>query len=867
MNYALTAKIAIIIPIFKHSGLLPETVTTALRQKVCVDFSIVLVNDGCPFEETDIVCRQYAMAYPGKIFYLHKPNGGLSSARNAGIDFAINTFPALEAIYLMDADNRIGPRLLQKSYDTLFSAPAHVGWAYPDIDKFGIEEFCDVSGRYNVFEHLLWNFCEAGSLVKREVFDEGLRYDENMRLGYEDWEFWLQCIEAGYEGVHVPDSGFKYRQRGESMLKDSERHHEEIMGYIKKKHSSLFNLNEFFRREHVHCPRFAVYFSDARQFVYTSDVSRPGETKSYAEFSADFFAALVRHEVGTCPPYLVVTNSRYFSLLNSFKVLPGLLLHMQQELDKADIAQLTVNIIQKSVIHLSLTAEPATTREPAIVMCKTRLVEDLVKNPELCSLLHMDPSEILSNVSSAGIEIQANLSRPPCMSAPHVLLNILGELHSDHKHIYRDFYAETSVQHFRKHLALPEVYFSRLFHLRHTLPVSRMQPGLNIGILLPVAEFGGVEKVAFNYAEVLRRHGHQLHLFVVGKPRAHVPLAFEKTFSSITFFTDAELGKYASSISNRDYLGSPLPTWNERGDVTHAVGMLAGMNVVINFNAAEFNSVMANLRKLGVRTYSSQHLIDRSPFNQPQGTPHQFLAYEHAYDGVLVISRQLYAWFQAQGVPSAKLIHVPNAASYPLEEHKRQRILSERLTRSRDRLRVLYIGRFDRQKGLDRLAAVIQRTRDMGLPIEWRIVGKAILGDENATMQTLQPYLHPVAMQPEELNEHFSWADVMIMVSRFEGVPLTILEAGRLGCVILTTNVGAIEEEFEDGATGFLFDSEQDESILIDQMCKRLQDLCYDNELLHTLEKGSADHYGRLSWERSMAPLLDQFSTMSKEIR
>lgn len=536
MNHKLKTKIAIVIPIFKHSGLLPETVTTALRQKLNVHFSIVLVNDGCPFEESDIVCRQYALSHPDKIFYLHKPNGGLSSARNAGIDFAINAFPELEAIYLMDADNRIGPKLLQKSYDTLFSAPAHVGWAYPDIDKFGIEEYCDVSGRYNVFEHTLWNFCEAGSLVKREVFDEGLRYDENMRLGYEDWEFWLQCIEAGYEGIHVADSGFKYRQRGESMLKDSERHHEEIMSYIKKKHSKLFALSNFFNREHEHCPRFAIYLSDKRQFIYTSDVVKNAQVKTYAEFAKDFLANSVKYEVGRCPSYLVVTNSQYFYLLQSFKVLPGLLLHMQQELDKVKIAQLIVETQQKHSIRISFTPAPTTTNASGLLMCKTSVLEEILSTGEFSWLLYLDTPHLRSTISCHSITIEANLSPLPSINASKTLVNILHELHDDYKIICRDFYPTTSVQHFRKHIGTPEVYFSRLFHLRHTLPITGTEHGLNIGIILPVADFGGVEKVAFNYAEVLRRNGHQLHLFVVGRESAHIPLAFEETFTSIGFF-------------------------------------------------------------------------------------------------------------------------------------------------------------------------------------------------------------------------------------------------------------------------------------------------------------------------------------------
>lgn len=856
-------KIAIIIPVFKHSGLLPETVASALRQRVDKDFVIVLVNDGCPYEETDVVCRQYAMTYPGKIFYVHKPNGGLSSARNAGINFALAVFSELDAIYLMDADNRISPLLLQNSYDTLFSAAPEVGWAYPDIDKFGIEEFCDMSGPYNIFEHLLWNFCEAGSMVRREVFDSGLRYDENMKLGYEDWEFWLQCIEAGFVGTHVQNSGFKYRQRGESMLKDSERHHEEIMSYIKKKHGKLMGMSQFYGHEHRHAPRYALYLSDTRQFAYLSDAYAEPTMKSYAEFKDAFISGSIKPEVGQCPPYLIITTSRFYSFLMSLKVLSGLLWRMQTDLEGANFTQLGFDMQQDRAMEIALSRTDAPHSPPALLMCKTQTLQDCVNDEDGGWLLSMDSQHPQPNIAHSTLWVRADFSPPRSIDASKLLIALYHELHNDRRAIYDEFYQKTSVQYFRQSIAMPANYCSRLFHLRHTLPLARPQNGLNIGIILPVAEFGGVEKVAFNYAEVLRNHGHQLHLFVVGRPSAHIPSSFESTFSSITFYRDDALGQYAASTSNHNYLGSPLPTWNEHGNMPDALGMLAGMNVVINFNVVEFNSLMSSLRKLGIKAYTSQHLIDRSPFNQPQGTPHQFLAYEHAYDGVLVISQQLIAWFLANGVPGAKLLHIPNAASYPMEARKRQRILNERENRKHKKMRVLYIGRFDRQKGLDRLAAVIRRSEEEGLDIEWRVVGKAILGGgEDQSMEVLAPYLHPVAMTTDELNEHFAWADAMVLVSRFEGVPLTILEAGRLGCAILATNVGAIEESFVEGTTGYLFESEQDEEALIAQVMDRLREMASDKALLRHLNKGAADYYGGITWERSMQPFIQHISSL-----
>ncbi len=50
-----------------------------------------------------------------------------------------------------------------------------------------------------------------------------MRFDETMREGFEDWDFWLQAIAAGFVGRHLPRAGFQYRKRMESMLAESER--------------------------------------------------------------------------------------------------------------------------------------------------------------------------------------------------------------------------------------------------------------------------------------------------------------------------------------------------------------------------------------------------------------------------------------------------------------------------------------------------------------------------------------------------------------------------------------------------------------------------------------------------------------------
>ncbi|WP_457302975.1 glycosyltransferase, partial [Phyllobacterium sp. P5_D12] len=185
-------------------------------------------------------------------------NGGLSSARNYGIEFALRNFPNLEAVYFLDADNRITPTAIRDILGFMKSDDK-VDWIYPNIDKFGIEWNGNYTTQYSRLLHLTFdNICEAGSLVSRRMLDAGVRFDESMKAGFEDWDFWLQAIGRGFLGANYPFFGFEYRQRAESMLRDSNRTREGILTYIRQKHKKLFAAETLLAWEHEETPRYAA---------------------------------------------------------------------------------------------------------------------------------------------------------------------------------------------------------------------------------------------------------------------------------------------------------------------------------------------------------------------------------------------------------------------------------------------------------------------------------------------------------------------------------------------------------------------------------------------------------------------------------
>ncbi len=127
----------------------------------------------------------------------------------------------------------------------------------PDADVEGVD-IRETAVADAPFRHLRGNICEAGSLVRSEVFAPGVFYDETMSLGLEDWDFWLSAREKGFHGVRVTDPGFLYRVRPESMVAQSRRRTEEILAGMQRKHAKLFSAAPSSPTSRAEAPRFLM---------------------------------------------------------------------------------------------------------------------------------------------------------------------------------------------------------------------------------------------------------------------------------------------------------------------------------------------------------------------------------------------------------------------------------------------------------------------------------------------------------------------------------------------------------------------------------------------------------------------------------
>ena len=101
----LSPKISVIVPVYKTEKYLPECIESILAQTF-PDFELILVDDGSP-DNSGKICDDYATR-DSRIRVFHKENGGVSSARNLGLDNARG-----EWIAFVDSDDTVGEKYLE----------------------------------------------------------------------------------------------------------------------------------------------------------------------------------------------------------------------------------------------------------------------------------------------------------------------------------------------------------------------------------------------------------------------------------------------------------------------------------------------------------------------------------------------------------------------------------------------------------------------------------------------------------------------------------------------------------------------------------------------------------------------------------
>lgn len=199
-------KVSIVIPYYNQPQFISEAVTS-VRRSGYANVEIVVVNDGSDTPEAIKAFDEIS-----GVIKVSKPNGGLSSARNAGIKRAGG-----EYILPLDADDKIHPDYIDKAVEALENNP---GLAYVSChtQNFGAFEDAYIPlGYVSPLMPFINTDGKCTNLFRRNVFDIAGGYDEVM-TSYEDWEFLISLHDNKLEGDVLPSEYFYYRRHYDSMV-------------------------------------------------------------------------------------------------------------------------------------------------------------------------------------------------------------------------------------------------------------------------------------------------------------------------------------------------------------------------------------------------------------------------------------------------------------------------------------------------------------------------------------------------------------------------------------------------------------------------------------------------------------------------
>lgn len=171
--------IDIVIPIYNVEQYLARCIDSVLAQTF-TDYRLILVDDGSP-DRCGEICEKYAAEDP-RIHVIHRENGGLSAARNTGIDWAQSESDS-EWITFVDSDDWIHPDYLEQLFaavQTTGLSIAVTGFLRTECDEIPYEKSTGIQARVLETEEF---YCEdkltatiaCGKLYRKEDFSN-LRY-------------------------------------------------------------------------------------------------------------------------------------------------------------------------------------------------------------------------------------------------------------------------------------------------------------------------------------------------------------------------------------------------------------------------------------------------------------------------------------------------------------------------------------------------------------------------------------------------------------------------------------------------------------------------------------------------------------------
>lgn len=226
--------ISIVIPCYNDANYIEQSVFSALNQTYS-NFEVIVVDDGSN-SETKTILKSLE---PKITKLITQENLGQSKARNKGIEHAKGDY-----ILVLDSDDFFETTFCEKAIKVMTENPeVKIVSCYTFLlfDDGSNSIFKTVGGSLTNF--LCNNSALGSALFKKEDWAKCGGFDETMRQGLEDWEFYIRLLKNGGIAQIIKEPLYNYRKRSNTTTERAQREKYELYRYIYLKHQDLYKAN------------------------------------------------------------------------------------------------------------------------------------------------------------------------------------------------------------------------------------------------------------------------------------------------------------------------------------------------------------------------------------------------------------------------------------------------------------------------------------------------------------------------------------------------------------------------------------------------------------------------------------------------
>lgn len=224
-------KVSIVIPCYNDFKYIKDAINSACNQTY-PDKEIIVVDDG-----SDTLTRNALEKLRPKIDQLIlTENRGTSSARNTGIMASDG-----EYVLVLDADDFFHEDFVFKALDILIEDEGVkyvCSWYNRVKESRVLDVVKPIGGDISLL--LKFNTGVGNGMFRKKDWKKVGGYDEEMTLGFEDWEFLIQLLKKGGILFIIPEALFNYRIKATSRTTKANEQKFNLIRFIHKKHRDMY---------------------------------------------------------------------------------------------------------------------------------------------------------------------------------------------------------------------------------------------------------------------------------------------------------------------------------------------------------------------------------------------------------------------------------------------------------------------------------------------------------------------------------------------------------------------------------------------------------------------------------------------------